>query len=61
MLVLQGDWRAPCDKAGEETDDKADAQPSQGDDSDVMDDSDENTVRLEDADGFPVCVVSQSA
>ena len=52
MLVQQSEWQAVCDKAAEETDEKAYAQPSQGADSDEIRGSDVNTVLQGVSDGF---------
>ena len=61
VVVLQSEWQALYDKAGEESVEKADAQPCHAPESDGMDDSDTHSVLQGDADGFPHGVVSQSS
>ena len=61
VLVLENEWQALYDQAGEETDDKAEPQPSQGDlESDGMDATDDERIPLRDSDGF-LTVLSREA
>ena len=47
VLVLQSEWQALYDQAGEETDEKAENQLSQGDfESDGMEDTDDERIPL---------------
>ena len=53
MLVLQSEWQALYDQAGEETDEKGEEQLSQGDlESDGMEATDDERIPLGDSDGF---------
>ena len=53
VLVLQSEWQALDDQAGEETDDKVEEQLSQGNpESDGMEATDEEKIPLGDSDGF---------
>ena len=53
QLVLQSEWQALYDQAGEETDDKVEEQLSQGNpESDGMEATDEEKIPLGDSDGF---------
>ena len=53
VLVLQSEWQALYDQAGEETDEKAEQQVSQGDlESDGMEATDDERIPLGDSDGF---------
>ena len=53
MLILQSEWQALYDQIGEETDEKAEQQLSQGDlESDVMEATDDERIPLGDSDGF---------
>ena len=53
VLVLQSEWQALYDQAGEETDEKVEKQLSQGDlESDGMEATDDERVPLGDSDGF---------
>ena len=53
VLVLQSEWQALYDQAGEETDDKVEEQLSQGNlESDGMEATDDERIPLGDSDGF---------
>ena len=53
MLVLQSEWQALYDQAGEETDEKVEEQLSQGNpESDGMEATDGERIPLGDSDGF---------
>ena len=53
VLVLQSEWQALYDQAGEETDEKVEKQLSQGDlESDGMEATDDERIPLGDSDGF---------
>ena len=53
MLVLQSEWQALYDQAGEETDEKVEKHLSQGDlESDGMEATDDERIPLGDSDGF---------
>ena len=53
VLVLQSEWQALCDQAGEDTDEKAEQQLSEGGlESDGMEATDDERIPLGDSDGF---------
>ena len=60
VLLLQSEWQALYDQAGEETDEKVEKQLSQGDfESDGMEVTDDERIPLGDSDGF-LTVLSRS-
>ena len=60
VLVLQSEWQALYDQAGEDTDEKVEKQLSQGDlESDGMKATDDERIPLGDSDGF-LTVLSRS-